>query len=86
MQHNGRFRNNTNIDAVIVSLMRYTFLFENPLSRKPVSPTIMEKLLRLPNVDATWTLLNGSGGDLSQRIEKEQRELERLATEAIYGW
>jgi len=71
MQHNGRFRNNTNIDAVIVLLMQYTFLFENPLSSKPVSPTIMEKLLRLPNVDATWTLLNESVGDLSQRIEKE---------------
>lgn len=86
MQHDGRFRNKTNIDAVVVSLSRHTFVFENPFSTKLVPPAVVEKLLQLPNINMSCCVVNGSAHDLIERIEIQQRELETLANEAVYGW
>lgn len=86
MGHEGRFRNHTKIDLIVVSLMRYTFLFENPFSTKPVRSYVIDRLLRLPNVDMTRSFVNGSEHDLAKRIETQKGELELIAKETVCGW
>ncbi len=86
MRHDGRFRQNTKIDAVIVSFPKDTIILENPFSRKPVQAWLWRKLTLLPDFNFELSHLNWPRADLSQRIETQKITLEALAREAIYSW
>jgi hypothetical protein len=85
MRHDGRFRQNTKIDAVIASFPRDTIILENPFSRKPVRPQFWKKLILLRNFNFELSHINWPQADLKQRIKTQKNALEALANEAIYS-
>lgn len=86
MEHEGRFRRGTKVDAVVASFPRDTIILENPFSEKPVQPWIREKLARIRNYNPEYSFVNWPDGNLSKRIASEKDSLEALASEAVYGW
>jgi hypothetical protein len=79
MRHDGRFRQNTKIDAVVASFPNDTIILENPFSRKPVRPWFWSRLTLLPNFNFALSQLNWPQADLSQRIDAQKTRLEALA-------
>lgn len=86
MEHEGRFRRGTKIDAVVASLPRDTIILENPLSKKPIQSWIGDKLASLPNYNSDCSFVDWPNGNLSARVAAQTALLEALAREAVYGW
>jgi hypothetical protein len=86
MEHEGRFRRGTKLDAVVATFPRDTIILENPFSRKPIQPFIRQRLRLLPNCNSDYSFLERPDGSLSERIAMQKDSLESLANEAIYGW
>lgn len=79
MRHEGRFRNSTKLDAVILSFSRSTIVLENPYSEKPIKPWLWKKLVFLPWLNFEYSLTNWLVADLTQRISLEQQKLVALS-------
>lgn len=86
MRHEGRFRQNTKIDAVIASFPKDTIILENPFSRKPIQAWLWSRLTVLPDFNLGLSHINWPQDDLSQRIEAQKASLDALAREAIYSY
>lgn len=86
MRHDGRFRQNTKVDAVIASFPKDTIILENPFSRKPIQAPLWSRLMLLPDFNLGLSHINWPQDDLSLRIESQKTSLEALAREAIYSW
>ncbi len=94
MRGDGRFRQNTKFDtviislfdAVIISLPRNTIIFENPYSEKPVKSWLWEKLVHLPWFNFEYSYLNWPKENLKQRIKIQEEILKALSRKAIYSW
>ncbi|HKO98132.1 MAG TPA: hypothetical protein VJU86_14135 [Pyrinomonadaceae bacterium] len=86
MEHDGRFRRGTKIDAVVASLPRDTIILENPSSQQPIQSWIGDKLGSLPNFNSDYSFVDWPNGNLSARVASQKASLEALAVEAIFGW
>lgn len=83
MRHQGRFRQETKLDAVVVSFSRDTIILENPYSRKPIKPWLWKRLVFLPRFNFEMSYTNWPAVNLRQRIELEQEKLIALSSIAL---
>ncbi len=86
MLHDGRFRQDTKVDAVIASFPKDTLIVENPFSRKPIQAGLWKRLTLLPNFNLELSHLNWPQFDLRYRIEAQKATLEELAKVTLYSW
>lgn len=80
MRHQGRFRQETKLDAVVVSFSRDTIILENPYSRKPIKPWLWKRLVLLPRFNFEMSYTNWPAVNLRQRIELEKEKLIGLSS------
>lgn len=78
MKHEGRFRQPTIVDAVIMVFPQYTVILENPNSLKPVKPWLWEKLISLPNFNYEYSYLNWPKDNLKKRVELQKQLIKAL--------
>ncbi|MEG3955152.1 hypothetical protein [Microcoleus sp. herbarium2] len=78
MRHDGRFRQDTKLDAVIISFSGDTIILENPYSQKPIKPWLWKMLVLLPRFNFEMSYTNWPAVNLKQRIELEQEKLKKL--------
>ena len=78
MRHDGRFRQETKLDAVIISFSGDTIILENPYSKKPIQPWLWKKLVLLHRFNFEMSYTNWPAVNLIQRIELEQEKLKKL--------
>jgi len=78
MLRDGRFRQKTNVDAVIVSFPQATLVFENPFSKKPIKPWLWKKITCLPWFNVQFSQANWPSGDLAERVEMTRKMLRNL--------
>ncbi len=85
MRHEGRFRTNTKLDAVVISLKRNTFILENIYSKKPLEKSVLERLIFLPwfNIEHSYT--KWLEPNLEQRIELEKQRIISLSNIPLLG-
>ena len=83
MRHQGRFRQETKLDAVIISFSGDTIILENPYSRKPIKPWLWKRLVLLPRFNFEMSYTNWPAVNLRQRIELEQEKLIALSSIAL---
>lgn len=83
MRHQGRFRQETKLDAVVVSFSRDTIILENPYSRKPIKPWLWKRLVVLPRFNFEMSYTNWPAVNLRPRIELEQEKLIALSSIAL---
>jgi hypothetical protein len=78
MQHNGRFRQQTKIDACIISLKRDLIILENPYSRNPLPEWFYTKLTKVRwfNIANSW--MRWPDKNLQNRIDNEIKRIEAL--------
>lgn len=80
MQHEGRFRQKTKVDAVIITFPNHTVMLENPWSKKPIKSWLTEKLIKLPWFSYEYSYMKWPNFDLSQHIELQKQLILSLAT------
>jgi hypothetical protein len=90
MRHEGRFRTNTKLDAVVISLKRNTFILENPYSKKPLKKSVLERLIFLAwfNIKYSYTKYSYTKWlepNLEQRIELEKQRIISLSNIPLLG-
>lgn len=78
MKHEGRFRQTTLVDAVIMVFPKHTVILENPNSLKPVKPWLWEKLISLPNFNYEYSYLNWPKDNLKKRVELQKQLIKAL--------
>lgn len=78
MGHDGRFRQDTKLDAVIISFSGDTIILENPYSQKPIKPWLWKWLVLLPRFNFEMSYTNWPAANLRQRIELEEEKLKKL--------
>lgn len=78
MRPDGRFRQDTKLDAVIISFSGDTIILENPYSQKPIKPWLWKRLVLLPRFNFEMSYTNWPAVNLIQRIELEQEKLKKL--------
>jgi len=78
MRHDGRFRQDTKLDAVIISFSGDTIILENPYSQKPIKPWLWKWLVLLPRFNFEMSYTNWPAANLRQRIELEEEKLKKL--------
>jgi hypothetical protein len=78
MRHDGRFRQDTKLDAVIISFSGDTIILENPYSKKPIKPWLWKRLVLLHRFNFEMSYTNWPAVNLIQRIELEQEKLKKL--------
>ena len=78
MRHDGRFRQDTKLDAVIISFSGDTIILENPYSQKPIKPWLWKRLVLLPRFNFEMSYTNWPAVNLRQRIELEEEKLKKL--------
>jgi len=78
MRHDGRFRQETKLDAVIISFSGDTIILENPYSKKPIKPWLWKRLVLLHRFNFEMSYTNWPAVNLIQRIELEQEKLKKL--------
>ena len=69
MQHDGRFYQTTNIDAVVISLLNTTLIMENPNSAKKIKNNFIENIFRLPWYRHEYSYLNWPAQNLQKRLD-----------------
>jgi hypothetical protein len=80
MRHHGRFRQDTKLDAVIISFSGDTIILENPYSQKPIKPWLWKRLVLLPRFNFEMSYTNWPAVNLRQRIELEKEKLIGLSS------
>lgn len=80
MRHEGRFRQDTKLDAVIISFSGDTIILENPYSQKPIKPWLWKRLVLLPRFNFEMSYTNWPAVNLRQRIELEKEKLIGLSS------
>ena len=78
MGHDGRFRQDTKLDAVIISFSGDTIILENPYSKKPIKPWLWKRLVLLHRFNFEMSYTNWPAVNLIQRIELEEENLKKL--------
>jgi hypothetical protein len=78
MRHDGRFRQDTKLDAVIISFSGDTIILENPYSKKPIKPWLWKRLVLLHRFNFEMSYTNWPAVNLIQRIELEEEKLKKL--------
>lgn len=80
MRHDGRFRQDTKLDAVIISFSGDTIILENPYSQKPIKPWLWKRLVLLPRFNFQMSYTNWPAANLRKRIELEKEKLIGLSS------
>jgi hypothetical protein len=80
MRHEGRFRQDTKLDAVVISFSGDTIILENPYSQKPIKPWLWKRLVLLPRFNFEMSYTNWPAVNLRQRIELEKEKLIGLSS------
>lgn len=83
MRHEGRFRNSTKLDAVIISFSRNTLILENPFSEKAIKPSLWKKLVFLPWFNFEYSYTNWPVADLIHRLDLDKQKLIALSNVSL---
>lgn len=86
MRHEGRYKNETKIDACIVSFNKDTVILENPSAKNPLPEWFFNKMpcLRWFNVSHSW--LRWPENKLFDRVQTEILRIEKLDSKDMYSW
>lgn len=83
MRHEGRFRNSTKLDAVIITFSRNTVILENPSSEKAIKPSLWKKLVFLPWFKFEYSYTNWPVADLIHRFDLDKQKLITLSNVSL---
>ena len=84
MQHEGRFRQKTKVDAIIISLPDSTFALENPYSAKPIPEWFWKRAIFVPRFKLEYSRLNWPCKNLSSIVENEWNIIEAWVKLPLY--
>lgn len=80
MKHEGRFRQKTKVDAVIITFPNHTVILEKPWSEKPIKSWLTEKLIKLPWFSYEYSYMKWPNFNLGQYIELQKQLILSLAS------
>jgi len=78
MRHNGRFRMETKIDAVICTFPRCTIIFDNPFTNKAIPCWFYSCLINIPWFSFAWSYINLPPCSLKDRIRYQEETINYL--------
>jgi len=73
MKHKGRFRNDSCIDAVVISSPLTTMVAENISTQAPIPPWFWSKLIHVPQFKIEYSRLNWPSENLRKIIEIDKK-------------
>lgn len=73
MRHEGRFRQITKVDAVIITFPNHSVILENPESKKPIKSWLTEGLIKMPWFCYEYSYINYPHSKLREYIELQKQ-------------
>jgi hypothetical protein len=86
MRHEGRFRMNSKVDAVLLSFPKSTFVLENPDAKNPLPEWFLKSMTMLRGFKFEKSWMNWPDKNLQKRINLEIERIETLKEAGMYSW